>query len=1035
MNRQVARSIFKILLVSIYVLSLAPMQTAKVAQAQEGADLYVKDTPLDTGVEPNPDTGPMWVSEDIWVRTTPDPNYQPYPFPEASPTWAPSPHENPEYRDPLYSAPNYVYVRVRNAGNAPSTGSERLRLYWAKASTGLAWPAQWVDYLQGGAGLTVLYGAEVTKPRLNAANASQAERDAYIQAVLDIGNAPLLFPGGVSYWHKQNGIHNLASVLASGHGTPAFLPWHREMMNRYELLLQKANPTVKLLYWDWTTDPEDASGAVGFNIFTPDFMGQSGRNTGGVSIGAPFNPPAGTTLAPPNVSRNLDASTTPPAQPDATVLGNSAYPAFRTTLEQSPNHNSAHGYVGGNGQLSNATTAAQDPFFFLLHTNVDRLWAQWQRDLASASNLARLSPATAYGTSAGNPNITQSMPPWNGTGSLRPWIAADGQIVTKNSLNQSVVSPPIYDTAPLLIPVLQPGEAVVMEIPWYAPNPADFAAFGGDQGHFCLLARIETSIAAPFGMTTPEGTDVFANTRNNNNIAWKNITVVDNFPGALRATSILVRNVFEEPVRAGLRFANTNAFGESFFDFGTITVDLKPELFERWRAGGGEGQGIEPVGGTRIQIASPEAFIGNLELGPGETFSIDIAFELFQDTPLPRGVTPKWDLIQIGTPEDPEGIVGGQRFEIDFSKLVLVQEGSEWRYLDDGTTPDDNWRFADYDDARWSAGRAPLGFGTDIATTISGGPPDLRHTTTYFRKTFEVTDPGFVHSLYLRIRRNDGAVVYLNGAEIYRSNLPQLEVTPKTPAVRDVAGLEGKAFYPIKVDSDLLQEGSNTIAAEIHLASPSSQDLAFDLELYANPTDAGSVPNIAFASPANGALFQVGQAVPIQVDALDTDGRVRSVSLFAGEELIGTGTSAPFTFLWKSAPLGSHLLRAVALDSSGLQGTVDTTITVLENTPPVVELVQPDGGTIFYEGEAVPLFAHASDEGGKIERVEFYVSSMDVFADPELAGAVDTAPYETSLTGLPTGHYMVSAVAIDDGGASSQSLPAMFMVLAGSHDH
>ena len=48
----------------------ACMPAIAIAQA----DLYIRDTPADTGVQPNPDAGPMWVSEDIWVRTSPDPN-------------------------------------------------------------------------------------------------------------------------------------------------------------------------------------------------------------------------------------------------------------------------------------------------------------------------------------------------------------------------------------------------------------------------------------------------------------------------------------------------------------------------------------------------------------------------------------------------------------------------------------------------------------------------------------------------------------------------------------------------------------------------------------------------------------------------------------------------------------------------------------------------------------------------------------------------------------------------------------------------
>src|SRR5207244_3453309 len=120
----------------------------------------------------------------------------------------------------------------------------------------------------------------------------------------------------------------------TGHGTPAFFPWHREFMNRYEVLLQEVDPMVKLLYWDWTTDPTNSTG--GFNFFAPSasFMGASGRGTGGTSIGLPFMP----ALAPPAVIRN-GASTSPPAQPDNNLLGIGTYPPFRSSVEQVPNHN------------------------------------------------------------------------------------------------------------------------------------------------------------------------------------------------------------------------------------------------------------------------------------------------------------------------------------------------------------------------------------------------------------------------------------------------------------------------------------------------------------------------------------------------------------------------------------------------------------------------------------------------------------------------------------------------------------------------
>jgi hypothetical protein len=590
------------------VLNVDDLRVGKAGQT--GPDLYIKDTPADTGIEPNPDTGPMWVTEDIWVRNNPDPGYQPFPFPELTPPWTPLPHENPEYRDPKYSTPNYVYIRVRNRGTAASTGTERLRLYWAKASTGLGWPAQWVDYMANNCGPTKLYGAEVTKPRKNAATATTAERDAYRDAILSVGTLPaFVFPGGITYWHKQDQVHQFGP--SNRHGTSAFLPWHREFINRYEVLLQEANPLVTLLYWDWTTDPS--------GFFNSSFMGASGSGPGSAPIGPPFQPGVGPTLFPPAVSRDLGGSaccTVPTTFTDASVLGQPTYApsGFGQFLENNP-HNYSHVYIGGvSGNMSFVPQAAEDPFFFMLHGNVDRLWAQWQRNPAS---LMRLDPATAYDGHSAIINITTNMRPWDGTGpAIQPWTIADGYIVVKNPKHPSVVSPPVYDTAPLVVPILQPGEAVVIQVPWYPPNPADFACFG-DPGHMCLLGCIETSTTPPFGMTFPEIVNVNTNTRNNNNIAWKNVTVVDNFPGGSMAASILIRNIFPQPVVAKLLLAKPYQ-GPTFLDYGNIFVDMKPELFARWTDGKSAGEGFEVVGPTTIKVTNTQTVLQNITLEPQE---------------------------------------------------------------------------------------------------------------------------------------------------------------------------------------------------------------------------------------------------------------------------------------------------------------------------------------------------------------------------------------------------------------------------------
>ena len=1002
--------------------------------------VYMKDTPADTGVEPNPDTGPMWVSQDIWVRTSPDPGYQPYPFTAGSPPWTLPAHQNPVHRDPLKSTPNYVYVQVRNDSASASTGTERLRLYWAKASTGLSWPTQWVDFQPGGP-LTLLYGAEITKPRKNGATASAAEQSAYVQAILHIGTNPAyVFPMGMDFWHTQQEIHGQMGTNSNIHNTLAFLPWHREFINRYELLLQQYDPTVKLLYWDWTTDPTASLS----------FMGSYSG-----SIGAPFNPTSGPTLTPPSVTRHT--STGPrPAESDSAVLARNPYdpfgsfscapPAsapFMAALEDC-SHNRSHGYVGGTGgDMNYPAISAQDPFFFLLHGDVDRLWAQWQRN---PSHLPRLDPTQTYGASLGSDmNLSLTMSPWDGSpgsagGSasstqIQPWETSNpgNYIVAKHPNDPSVVSPPIYDAAPLTVPVLQPGQAVVIQVPWYPPNPNDFASFGTDQGHFCLLARIETSSTAPFGMTTAETTDVNANTRNNNKIVWKNVTVVDDVAGQMKMKSVMVRNIFDEPVQVSLRFAEAQAAAGSFFKQGRVFVDLTPQLFERWRKAGAAGRGMKAAAEEdktgRVEILSPDASIRNIRINPNETFSVNVEFVLSRDYSPRQGSPAQIDLIQTGAPDDPDRIVGGQRFTLDLSKLVLIKSGAQWRYWDNGKDPGRAWTSLDYDDSGWKRGAGPLGSGNRPATTVDVGPADHRNTTTYFRRTFDVADPGFYKSVLLRLMRADGAVVYLNGKEVYRVNLAAGAVSMNTMATRKLAGLERDVFVPIKIDPAKLRQGKNIIAAEIHANSPKTNDIRFDLELFANDAGAGFPPDVAFAAPRGAAVFQTGETIPVRLQALSGDGKIASVSLYADGKLVGTAERPPYAFNLPAGSNGPHRLRAVAVDSRKNESTSFQTVTVVENVLPRVELIEPKSMIAAAEGDAISVSAAASSRNGKIARVEFWVRDMATFTSPSILVATVTAPpYRASIKDLKPGHYMLWVIAANDRGGTTQSVPSHFMI-------
>ena len=165
------------------------------------------------------------------------------------------------------------------------------------------------------------------------------------------------------------------------------------------------------------------------------------------------------------------------------------------------------------------------------------------------------------------------------------------------------------------------------------------------------------------------------------------------------------------------------------------------------------------------------------------------------------------------------------------STAVLISRGAIWHYRDDGTNQGTNWRTSTFDDSTWSSGPAQLGYGDgDEATLIASGPSTAKHVTSYFRRRFDVADAASVNALTLSIERDDGAIVYLNDAEVYRSNMPSSSVTYTTLASTAV---EDGTWFNAAVDPLRLVAGSNIVAVEVHQSSRTSSDVSFDFELTA----------------------------------------------------------------------------------------------------------------------------------------------------------------------------------------------------------
>ena len=186
------------------------------------------------------------------------------------------------------------------------------------------------------------------------------------------------------------------------------------------------------------------------------------------------------------------------------------------------------------------------------------------------------------------------------------------------------------------------------------------------------------------------------------------------------------------------------------------------------------------------------------------------------------------------------------------AQTTIITYGNTWKYLDNGSNQGTTWRGISFNDASWVSGAAQLGYGDgDEATVISyGSNANKKYITTYFRKTITIDDASIFSSFTLSIKRDDGAVVFINGTERFRTNMPTGTISFNTKASTDAAD-DGNTAQNINLPAGTLITGTNVIAVEVHQRAANSSDLSFDLQL----TGAADVtaPTVNSYSPADNA--------------------------------------------------------------------------------------------------------------------------------------------------------------------------------------
>jgi hypothetical protein len=189
-----------------------------------------------------------------------------------------------------------------------------------------------------------------------------------------------------------------------------------------------------------------------------------------------------------------------------------------------------------------------------------------------------------------------------------PW---DGSVTAPALMGSPIGSAPVSVAG---------GDDQIVSFPWSPPNPADYAAFGADAHHFCLLARIETATTAPYGMTSPETTNLYANVTNNNNIVWKNVEVVDEVSGTGR-TGFTAANFGKEEQDVRLRFT-TDDEEPSLLDWGRVHVELPADVARRLKKA--KTRGFEWTGDTTLLLVERKAELPLGKVAPGQLIPVNI---------------------------------------------------------------------------------------------------------------------------------------------------------------------------------------------------------------------------------------------------------------------------------------------------------------------------------------------------------------------------------------------------------------------------
>ena len=231
------------------------------------------------------------------------------------------------------------------------------------------------------------------------------------------------------------------------------------------------------------------------------------------------------------------------------------------------------------------------------------------------------------------------------------------------------------------IPSILPGGEAIMEIPWMVPDPDDYIGISSNPWHFSLLARIE-STEDPMAYT--EGNYTAVNVKNNNNIAWKNVNVVDLVPNVSTpiGSVIALSNPTGQATTYNLSFfKDPGETGKPIYQEAEVGITLDSTLVAAWNAGGslGSNYALANTTGNKLVATGDSMELNNIELQAYEYATMYVTFNF-----LTAELTSKNKFVYHITQEDETSgeVYGGETFIINkLPRMAFSAYGGEDEFI------------------------------------------------------------------------------------------------------------------------------------------------------------------------------------------------------------------------------------------------------------------------------------------------------------------------------------------------------------------